>query len=223
METNDLIRRLTAAATPVDRLPPPSKRAGYWMAAALPAVALVVMLVSPRDDLAMKLMESRFAIEQAAAFLTAIAAAFAAFYLIVPGRSVWVAALPIPPLALWLASLGDGCLRAWLQPGADGLRFYPDWICLPAIALVGFVPAVVMVLMLRRGAPLAPHLTMALGALAAAALGNFGLRLFHQQDASLMVLIWQFGSVALISALASWNGARLLNWGLARRAGLPRP
>jgi hypothetical protein len=76
------------------------------------------------------------------------------------------------------------------------------------------MPAVVMVIMLRRGAPLLPHMTMALGALAAAALGNFGLRLFHPQDASLMVLFWQFGSVALMSVMAGLIGRKLIDWHL---------
>ena len=59
-----------------------------------------------------------------------------------------------------------------------------------------------MAVMLRRGAPLTPFATMALGGLAAAALGDFGLRLFHSQDASLMVLVWQFGTVVVLSVLA---------------------
>jgi len=48
--------------------------------------------------------------------------------------------------------------------------------------------------------------------LAAAAIGNFGLRLFHTQDAALMVLVWQVGSVALLAALAGLTGHRLLRW-----------
>lgn len=212
MDTNDLIRRLSATAAPIRRLPPPSVRTGCWLAMALPAVAVVVMMMSPRDDLASKLTESRFVIEQVAALLTAVSAALAAFCLIVPGQSRWVATLPAVPLALWLGTLGDGCLRYWLQPSADGPQIYSDWICLPAIALVGVVPALAMVIMLRRGAPLAPRMTVALGALAAAALGNFGLRLFHTQDASLMVLVWQFGSVALWSALASFKAEHILRW-----------
>src|SRR3546814_18751817 len=75
---------------------------------------------------------------------------------------------------------------------------------------------------LRRGAPMAPRMTVALGALAAAAVGNFGLRLFHYQDAGLMVLIWQFGSVALLSALAGWSGGAVLHWPHARIAGSDR-
>src|SRR3546814_18046374 len=83
--------------------------------------------------------------------------------------------------------------------------------------MVGAVPALTMVIMLRRGAPMAPRMTVALGALAAAAVGNFGLRLFLYQDAGLMVLIWQFGSVALLSALAGWRGGDVLRWTHAHR------
>jgi len=66
--------------------------------------------------------------------------------------------------------------------------------------------------MLRRGAPLSPHLTTALGGLAAVGLGDFGLRLFHAQDASAMVLVWQMGTVFLLTALAGWFGIFLLDW-----------
>jgi hypothetical protein len=69
-----------------------------------------------------------------------------------------------------------------------------------------------MVIMLRRGAPLMPCATVALGGLAAAGLGNFGLRLFHPQDTSLMVLVWQVGSVFILAALSACVGRYVLNW-----------
>ena len=69
-----------------------------------------------------------------------------------------------------------------------------------------------MAVMLRRSAPLSPHITTALGGLAAAGLGNFGLRLFHSQDASLMVLVWQVGTVFIPTAMAAWAGQYLLSW-----------
>lgn len=185
----------------------------------MPWVALVVLLMAPRADLAGKLTEARFLIEQAAALVTAVTAAVAAFCLAVPGYGWKPALLPVLPLALWLGSLGQGCLESWLRFGDDAWRLTPDWVCFPSIVMVGAVPALAMVLMLRRGAPMAPRLTVALGALAAAALGNFGLRLFHPQDASLMVLVWQFGTVALLSALAGWSGASILRWPHAATAG----
>lgn len=212
METDDLIRRLAADATPVRPLPAPWLRTTLWLALASPYVATVVLIMSPRADLADKLTDTRFIVEQAAALVTAFAAALAAFTATVPGRSRTIALLPLVPLALWLGSLGQGCVQVWLRYGAAGLTLRPDWTCFPAIALVGAVPVIVIVAMLQRGVPLSPRTTMALAALAAAALGNFGLRLFHPQDASIMVLVWQFGSVAMLTALAGSLGRSVLCW-----------
>lgn len=219
LETNDLIRRLAMSADPIRRLPPPWLRTVQWLSIAAPAIAVVVLLMSPRSDLAEKFVEVRFLVEQAAALATAVAAAIAAYCLVIPGNSRKLALLPVPPLAMWLGSLGQGCLETWLRFGEDTRQFYPDWICFPSIVIVGAVPALTMAVMLRRGTPMAPRLTVALGALAAAAIGNFGLRLFHYQDASLMVLIWQFGSVALLTVLAGWNGKYILRWPHMRTAG----
>lgn len=212
MDTERLIARLSAEARPVGRLPAPYRRALLWLAIGIPYVALVAIAMSPRPDLAAKFTEARYLVEQGAALATAVLAAVAAFSLGVPGRPRAIALLPLPALAVWLGSLGEGCWQAWVRLDADGLALSPDWICFPAIVLAGAIPGAAMVAMMRQGAPLAPHLTVAVGALAAAALGNVGLRLFHAQDASLMVLVWQFGSVALLSALASLLGGRILAW-----------
>ncbi|MBI3435879.1 MAG: DUF1109 domain-containing protein [Proteobacteria bacterium] len=212
VDTNAVIQRLVDDCLPVRRLPPTWALALAWIAIALASVAIVVYFASPRGDLADKAGELRFLIEQGAALATSVTAAIAAFMMVVPGHSRAVAALPVPPLAVWLASLGQGCTSNWLVHGAEGFSIEPDWICFPAIVVVGAVPALAMVLMLRRGAPLTPHLTMALGGLAAAAIGNFGLRLFHPQDASLMVLVWQFGTVAALSVLAGSIGRQVFSW-----------
>lgn len=119
--------------------------------------------------------------------------------------------LPVP-LALWVGTLGHGCVQDWWDLGPGGLRLHADWKCLPAIIAVGAGPAVAMFVMLRRGAPLTPRATVALGSLAAAALGVFGLRFFHPQDASLTVLVWQFGAAVLLSALAGTVRHRILHW-----------
>lgn len=183
-----------------------------WLLIGIPYVALVVIVISPRADLPTKLTEARFLIEQAAALLTGIAAAIAAFASTIPGYDRKILLLPLPPLAAWLGSLGEGCLKAIWLFGLAGLSLQPDWFCLPAIMLVGAMPAVAMVIMLRQGAPLFPYLSVGFGALAAAGLGNFGLRLFHPQDASVMVLVWQFGSVFILTVLGCCAGRTVLNW-----------
>lgn len=215
-DTDAMIERLAQPATPVRRLRSPSFRAMAWLLVSAVSVAVVVFAMSLRSDLGIKMTETRFLIEQLAALATAILSAYAAFALTVPGRSHRVVALVGLPLTIWLASLGEGCWQSIVQRGPDGLYFQPDWICLPAIAMVGAVPAIAIVTMIRRGAPIVPRMTIALGALAAAAFGNFGLRLFHPQDASLMVLVWQFGTVVLLSSLGGLFAKKFFFWPHAR-------
>ena len=212
MKTDELIERLGQTSEPVSRLRPPSTRAALWFALGIPYVALVVGVMSPRSDLFTKLSDPVYLVEESAALATGIAASLAAFVSIVPGFDRRILLLPVFPFAIWLGSLGLGCLESWIQLGPDGLSVHPDWFCFPAISLVGMVPAIAMALMLRHGAPLTPHLSTALGGLAAAGLGNFGLRLFHPQDASIMVLVWQMGTVFVLTALAGWAGGLLLDW-----------
>lgn len=211
MDTDKLIACLTEDADPVRRLPSPWVRTASWFAIAIPYVAVIVMMMAPRDDLALKFSDFRFLLEQVAALCTAIGAAVAAFQSIVAGYNRRFLLLPLVPLTVWLASLGQGCVQLWLR-GEALLSFTSDFICIPAIALVGALPAVAMVLMLRKGAPLWPHTSAALGGLAAAGLGNFGLRLFHGQDASLMVLVWQMGTVFMLTILCGWAGRLFLDW-----------
>ncbi len=211
-DTEGLIRRLAANIEPVRPLPRPWIRTAGWLALSAAYIALMLLAPLRRRGFSPELSQPRFLIEQVAALATGIAAAAAAFASVVPGYNRKFLALPLLPLAVWLGSLGQGCLQDWLQLGAYGLALRPDWDCLKAIARFGAVPALVMVVMLRRGAPLTPHLTMALGGLAAAGLGNVALRFVHRPDASVMVLVWQFGAVCVLSALAAGAGRYLLNW-----------
>lgn len=212
METESLIHELAANATPVRPLPNPWKRTGLWLAVAVPYVALIVILMSPRPDLAMQLADSRFQVELVAALATAVLAAVAAFACTVPGRSRAICLLPMAPLAIWLASLGYGCLQDWRVLGPEALRLRVDWDCLPAASLVGIVPALAIVTMLRRGAPLFPRATLALAGLAVGALAQAGMQVYHVGDISLMVLVWHLGSVAALAAVAGWIGRWVLRW-----------
>jgi hypothetical protein len=212
METEELIRRLVADARPVDRLRSAWVSVGLWLLLALPYVAAVVWSNLGPLSPALALSDTRFVIEQAATFATAVAAAVAAFRSTVPGFDRRILLLPAVPLIVWLGSVGKGCLDDWLRLGPAGLQVRMDWDCLPMASIIGIVPALVIFVMLRRGAPLHPRLTLVLAALAVAAIGNFGLQIFHFQDASIMVLVWHIGSVLLLSLLAGWMGERLLGW-----------
>ncbi len=216
--TDALIARLSRQARPPRPLAHPVRRALGWAVIALGFAVAMVWAIGPRADLVERLGDARFLFEQGAALATGLAAAAAALALTIPGASPLWRLAPVVPGALWLGTLSLGCLRDWWAMGADGLRLTPDPACFFYIALIGSLPGLVLYLMLRRGVPLAPRLTLALAALAAAGLGNFGLRFFHAQDAALMVLVWQVGSVALIAALAGLAGRGLLRWSDPRPA-----
>lgn len=219
-ETRTTIQRLANDLRPVRRLHTPDVRTLAWFAISLPYVAGIVAFFGFRADLGLKVLETRYVVEQGAALATAFLAAWAAFSMTVPGGSPRLKWLPFLPLAIWIGIVVEGCVEDVLRLGWAGMPFQSDWICLPMIAIVGAWPAIVMVIMLRRGAPLAPHRTIAMGALASAGLGNVALRLFHAQDVSLTVLVWHLGSALSLAWLAGSAGPKILKWrtDLVRRA-----
>jgi hypothetical protein len=212
METAKLLEAIEQDASPVRPLLKPWMRTWLWLAAGGAYLAAVVAMMGLRQDIVAKLDDGRYLVEQAASLLTALAAAAAAFASVIPGASRKVLILPLLFAAVWLASLGHGCFADWLNAGSSGIVIKSDWMCFPAIVVAGAGPVVLMIWLLKRGAPLTPHLSVALAGLGAAGLGNFGLRLFHVEDAAIMVLIWQFGSVAVLTAFAGYLGGRVLPW-----------
>lgn len=220
--TEELIERLVADAKPVRPLRPPLVRTAIWLAWAAPWIAAVVWIMGVRPDIRVRAVDARWLIEEGAAMMTAVAAAAAAFCAGIPGRPRWERCLPLLPLAIWLGALGQGCAHDWLQFGGAGLAVHADWVCLPGVVLVGAGPAVVIATMIMRGSPVAPAMTAMLGALAAGGLAGAALPLIHRQDASVMVLVWQLGTVLGLTALAGLAGRRVLSWrpvfaGRARR------
>jgi hypothetical protein len=224
VETNQLIVRLAADCATVGRLQAPWRRTALWLVGVGPCVAIVSAHVAGPDVMAS--IDTRMVVEQAAVLLTGLTAALAAFSMVVPGRDWRIALLPLVPLAVWLGSLGAGCMHDWLRVSADALQLRADWDCVPPAIALSIPSAAIMLVMLRRGAPLFPGLTLALGALASAAMVNFALRLIHAGDVAVMVLAWHFGGTAVVTTLAGRFGGQLLNWhykGAGRAASTSMP
>jgi hypothetical protein len=224
VETNQLIVRLAADCATIGRLQAPWRRTALWLVGVGPCVAIVSAHVAGPDVMAS--IDTRMVVEQAAVLLTGLTAALAAFSMVVPGRDWRIALLPLVPLAVWLGSLGAGCMHDWLRVSADALQLRADWDCVPPAIALSIPSAAIMLVMLRRGAPLFPGLTLALGALASAAMVNFALRLIHAGDVAVMVLAWHFGGTAVVTTLAGRFGGQLLNWhykGAGRAASTSMP
>jgi len=212
--TERLIQELSLGLQPVRPIRRPWMRTALWLAILFPYIAILLMVMAPRHNLSTRIWDPRFQIEQIFAFATGIAAVLAAFASVIPGerRRVWL--WPLIPLAGWLGTIGEGCVKA----GIAGVTFEHDLTCFPFILVFGTAPAIVLWIMLRRGAPMTPRLTVALGAIGAAGLGNFCVRLGHPEDVTLMLLVWHVGGVFLLAAIASFAGRSVLNWKSLTRA-----
>jgi hypothetical protein len=162
-DTQRFIRRLAAGVTPVRPLPDPWVRAATWCGVSLPVVGLIVLALSRSTGLMWPHSDRRLVLEQLAALATGITAGAAAFATTVPGYRRWVVLLPLVPLAVWLGDLGQWCVQDGFVSGSSQWSFVGHWGCLPVTMLVGTFPAAMMVMMLRRGAPLTPRLTTVLG------------------------------------------------------------
>ena len=211
MDTDTLIQQLSAEAQPAPPLRPPWQRTLAWLGLSVLYVVAVALIIGPRPGLLQEFTSTRFTVEQAATLATAVLAAFAAFCAVIPGWPKWILALPLVPLAVWLGALGAGCVLELTRSGGH-IVVRAHWTCVPAIILISAVPATAMAIMLRRGAPMYPHAAIALGGLAAAALGNLGLWTYHAPDVGFMVVLWHMGTVAVIAALAGWLGPRIHHW-----------
>jgi hypothetical protein len=211
-KTPDLIDTLVEDATPVRRLRPPLVRAGLWLAFAATVLGLIAIAHGVRSDFSDCMRQPLFVLGMLGALATGILAAVASFRLSLPDSPrLWIV-LPLPALALWVVTIGYGCLTDWVSMGPDGIRLGEAIRCFATLLMTSVPLSIAMLVMLRYTALLRPIEVSVLGGLAIAAVTAFALSLFHDLDATVMILIWNLGSAALIAALGSLFGRSMLTW-----------
>jgi hypothetical protein len=215
--TPDLIEILSAQATPVRRLRPPLLRAALWLLLAGLVLLALAAVYGARPDLALRLRDPSFAVALAGSLSTGILAAIAAFYLSLPDRSRLWLLLPAPALVLWVATIGYGCLTDWVSIAPDGVRLGTTLECFATLVLASLPLSVALLVMLRHTARLHPTMVGMMGGLASAGVAATALSLFHELDATVMVLVWNLGAAALIVALGGIFGRRIFGWNLLQR------
>ena len=208
--TPELIDQLSARLTPVRRLRPPLLRAGQWLLLAAIVVALLVLLLGTRPDLAVRLRQPVFALTLAGAFLTGVLAAIAAFHLCLPDRSRLWLLLPAPALIFWAATIGYGCLTDWVTITPDQVRLGKTMECFAMLLAITVPAATVLFAMLRRAALLHPTMVGMTAGLAMAGVAATGMAILHDLDATVMVLSWNLGVAALMVVLGAAFGRRTI-------------
>jgi hypothetical protein len=211
VNTEQLIADLARDAHAVRPLGRPWRRTAVWALAGFVYLTLLVAIMPVRGDLAVRLQDPRFLVEQLAALVMGLTAAAAAFATSIPGHRRTILWIPVIALVIWLGSVLTGVAQDAAQAGSE-ISFQADWGCIATILIGAAVPAVAMAIMIRRGAPLTPRVTAALAALAAVGFGNVGICVFHPHASNLVILVWHCGTVLLITAVVGVAGARLLRW-----------
>ncbi len=214
-----LVDRLATDVPPVSRLLAPAARMLAWMA--LPTALLVGVAASHlRPDLPGRFRAPVFALELGLLAAGAGVSTWLSFRAAAPDRrssrgGVWLAvgfvaaAIAVllsepsgPPLVVGgFAAVGTGCLEK-------------------TVALAA-LPWAVLVMALRRGAPVAPATGGALAGAAAFLLANVVMRIVCPIDAHLHVLTWHLLPAAVAAVLsgvlgAAWFGRWALSAGPSR-------
>lgn len=211
-----LIASLGAELAPVRRLRPPWLRTLGWLS----VVAVIALALLAHYGSAPMLTRWAGAPDLGwaglGAVLTAIAAAWAAFALGVPGRRVAWAWLPLAPALLWIGASGLGCLRGWTAPATHVASAPEAGDCL--FFIIGFsVPlSALLVVLLRRACPLRPVLTAMMVGLASAAASASLLEICHAYDAAATDLAMHALAVAVVVGANAALGGRLLAPGMRR-------
>ena len=212
MKTDELIDRLGRDVTVARPLPTPGMRTAGWMVWAVSYLVLVAVMMFAVMSSARVTPTPLYLVQQGAALVTGIMAARAAFASVIPGSNSRVWVLPTVGAAVWSVSLLWAGVRDLQASGTLGVTSQSDWPCVASMTVGGLLVGFPLVWMLRRGAPLTPHLTAFLAALAALSVANIEACLTRSHAFALTVLLWHGGTVAAIVTLCALMGHRLLRW-----------
>jgi hypothetical protein len=207
---DSLIKSLGAQATPVRRLLSPGRRTLGWT---LVVVALAAYLMWRHG---MGAMMQRWQLAplvccaDVSAFVTCIAAGWAAFALSVPGRGRGWLWLPLPSLLIWMAASGWGCLRMLIAPDAQAVALPESADCLVFIVALSVPLSVLLVLMVRRACPLRPVQAAIMIGLASASASAALLGIFHPINSAASDLAMHVIAVLIVIGVNAAMGGRLL-------------
>ncbi|PPQ39527.1 NrsF family protein [Rhodopila globiformis] len=210
IDTPDLIESLARDTRRLRPVRSPLARAGGWLLLAAAIMLLLGIAHGIRPDIGTQLQKPSFVLGIAASLLTGVLAAIGCLMASLPDRSRRWLLLPLPSLALWVSTIGYGCLTDWVSIDSTGMHPGEAVRCFVTLLVVSLPLSLAMFAMLRHAARLRPAALTVTAGLAVAAITSTALSLFHPLDASIMILIWNLGTAALLVTLEGAAGRRLL-------------
>ena len=200
MSHEDLIVTLASNAAPVQPLPSPRVRMMRWVLVALLAIGIAIAWRGLRENWPAAVSDPTFVITNLLILAVAMLAAWAAFTLAVPGamRSPVAKWLPIAGLGAWgailiqqVATTGDFASALMTERIISG--------CMWKTYGIGVGPALVIILLAQRAAPLDWRWTASLAALSAMAFGVLGTELICPITGAAHLFNWHFMPVAIMT------------------------
>lgn len=206
-QTDRLIDSLAREVRAVVPLRRPEIRFAGWLAFAACSLAAGVAVAGARPDLFDTAWTAAFARRAALMFAAGIAAGASAFALSVP-RTHRLTATPWLPVAALVAWSGGLAIESLAAPARAALHIS----CVLKTVAFAAVPAVSIVWMLRRAAPIARTWTALLAGIAGGALGALATQLACGVDAAPHHL-YSHVAPAIVAAACTMLLARpLLRW-----------
>lgn len=210
MNTEEMIRALAREAPRVKRSAQPFVMFLTWSAIGGFYLAVGILLIGTRSDLAQVWRQSEFLIHTLLVLgVTALAAA-AAFGMSIPNResprTVWIPAIA---LAAWLVWLASAFVVSGDAHAGQGLK------CVRNIVVLGVPIGALMYWMMSTAAPLRTSAAGWLASLSAFAAGDLATRLICRHDQASHALVWHFLPVLVLGGSGVVLGRVLLS--LARR------
>ena len=190
-------------------LPSPAVRTVAWLIVAAACVAAGMAAFGLRhgaDDLA---RSTEFLATAVLAIATVLFGSLAALVLAVPGaeRSPALRGSTLALVALWFVLLVTAIVR-----GGHGFSAIADWpVCFLRVLLISLVPAWLLVVMVRRAAPLSLAWTAALAAMAALSTGAVAIQFICPFTDPGHALLGHLGPVILLSAIGARMAPRFLS------------
>ena len=209
-QTENLIAKLAADASPVKPLMPPLQRAVFWAAGFAAVMMATIWLRGSFAESAARFSDLAVRFEFAGALLTGLTALIAAFFVSLPDRSRLWLLFPVLPLSFWLLGSGYGCYMHLIEYGPGGWALGESANCIGFILGISLPASIALFFSLRRSLPLDPIPPLLVGGLGVAGLAAAALQFFHPFAVTFLDLGAHMFAVGIVIAALTIFGRRRL-------------
>ena len=214
MKTDDLINQLGKQAKPVKPLRSPLMRAMMWLFVLSICMIAGIVIVGLRHDFFDMMMNPIFILEMTSLLIAGICASFATFQLSIPCEKV----NPITWALLGISSLLllTRMVICFIYATPESFMAYADGeigipVILDALAM-SIIPAIVLFILIKKGAPIRSGLTAVAGLLALASFAAMGCRSICPLNDPAYIILWQGLPLMILILIGLLLGRSALRW-----------